>query len=127
MKKLLLTLLVVVVLFVLLGDVRAGLVVAMTIPLSLLLAVIGMNASGLSGNLMSLGALDFGLIVDGAVIIVENVVRRFSEFQMQNARMPTDPERIELVETATLEVRSASVFGEAIIAIVYAFGVGPPA
>jgi cobalt-zinc-cadmium resistance protein CzcA len=112
-------LLVVVVLFVLLGDLRAGMVVAMTIPLSLLFAVIVMNASGLSGNLMSLGALDFGLIVDGAVIVVENVVRRFAGFQKQKARAPTLAERIELVETATLEVRTASIFGEAIIAIVY--------
>jgi cobalt-zinc-cadmium resistance protein CzcA len=112
-------LLVIAVLFLLLGDLRAGIVVALTIPLSLLFAVIVMNASGLSGNLMSLGALDFGLIVDGAVIIVENVVRRLREFQEQKERDPTATERLALVEAATMEVRSASVFGEAIIAIVY--------
>ncbi|PZR14908.1 MAG: CusA/CzcA family heavy metal efflux RND transporter [Archangium gephyra] len=104
-------LLVVLVLLVLLGDLRAGLVVAVTIPLSLLFAVTVMNAIGLSGNLMSLGALDFGLLVDGAVIIVENAVRRLNE-------RPND-DRVKVIEDATLEVRAASVFGEAIIAIVY--------
>ncbi len=104
-------LLVVLVLLVLLGDLRAGLVVAATIPLSLLFAVTVMNAFGLSGNLMSLGALDFGLLVDGAVIIVENAVRRLNE-------RPNE-DRVKVVEEATLEVRAASVFGEAIIAIVY--------
>ncbi|MET0795451.1 MAG: CusA/CzcA family heavy metal efflux RND transporter [Polyangiaceae bacterium] len=112
-------LLVILVLLVLLGDLRAGLVVATTIPLALLFAVIVMNASGLSGNLMSLGAIDFGLIVDGAVIIVENAVRRLSERQSLEGRALTSDERLKVVETATLEVRAASVFGEAIIAIVY--------
>jgi heavy metal efflux system protein len=112
-------LLVIVVLFVLLGDLRAGTVVATTIPLSLLVAVLAMNATGLSGNLMSLGAIDFGLIVDGAVIIVENAVRRLSERQAAEGRMLTSVERTEVVQEATMEVRSASVFGELIIAIVY--------
>jgi len=112
-------LLVILVLLVLLGDLRAGLIVATTIPLALLFAVIVMNASGLSGNLMSLGAIDFGLIVDGAVIIVENAVRRLSERQLSEGRPLSDRERLQVVEAATLEVRSASVFGEAIIAIVY--------
>jgi len=112
-------LLVIVVLFVLLGDLRAGLVVATVIPLSLLFALIVMNALGLSGNLMSLGAVDFGLLVDGAVIIVENAVRRLSEKQSDTPLSLTPEERIRTVEQATMEVRSASVFGEAIIAIVY--------
>ncbi len=112
-------LLVVGVLLLLLGNLRAGLVVATTIPLSLLFALIAMNALGLSGNLMSLGAVDFGLIVDGAVIIVENAVRRMSERQRELGRQLEPRERLSLVESATLEVRSASVFGEAIIAIVY--------
>lgn len=112
-------LLVIAVLFILLGDVRAGIVCAVTIPLSLLFAVMVMNALGLSGNLMSLGAIDFGLLVDGAVIIVENAVRRLAERQHRLDRALTDDERAAVVETATLEVRSASVFGEAIIAIVY--------
>jgi len=112
-------LLVMAVLFVLLGDVRAGMVVASTIPLSLLFAVIVMNARGLSGNLMSLGAIDFGLIVDGAVIIVENAVRRLSERQREVAEPLSSEERLRVVESATVEVRAASIFGEAIIAIVY--------
>jgi cobalt-zinc-cadmium resistance protein CzcA len=107
-------LLVIVVLLVLLGDLRAGLVVATTIPLSLLFAVLAMNALGLSGNLMSLGALDFGLIVDGAVIIVENAVRRLGERPGASAQ-----ERLAIVHDATVEVRAASVFGETTIAIVY--------
>ncbi|AKV01556.1 Cobalt-zinc-cadmium resistance protein CzcA [Labilithrix luteola] len=113
-------LLVVVVLLLLLGDLRAGLVVATVIPLSLLFAITAMNVLGLSGNLMSLGAIDFGLIVDGAVIIVENAVRRLSDRQSANGAIALGAsERVAVVEDATLEVRSASVFGEAIIAIVY--------
>ncbi|MBX3196709.1 MAG: efflux RND transporter permease subunit [Labilithrix sp.] len=112
-------LLVVAVLFLLLGDLRAGLVVAAVIPLAMLFAVTVMNALGLSGNLMSLGAIDFGLIVDGAVIIVENAVRRLSETRARLGRVLTSEERTATVEEATLEVRRASVFGEAIIAIVY--------
>jgi len=107
------------VLLVLLGDWRAGLVVATTIPLSLLFAVTVMNGLGLSGNLMSLGAIDFGLIVDGAVIIVENAlsahVGALSRRQRRtyNRRAPAGRLRCDD------EVRAASVFGEAIIAIVY--------
>ncbi len=112
-------LLVILVLLVLLGDLRAGLVVAVVIPLSLLFAVTVMNALGLSGNLMSLGAIDFGLLVDGAVIIVENAVRRLREKQRASPAPLTDEERVGVVESATMEVRAASVFGEAIIAIVY--------
>ncbi|MBK6463462.1 MAG: efflux RND transporter permease subunit [Myxococcales bacterium] len=111
--------LVIVVLFVLLGDLRAGLVVAVVIPLSLLFAVAAMNALGLSGNLMSLGAIDFGLLVDGAVIIVENAERRLSEARRDRERDLSPEERTQIVETATLEVRSASLFGEAILTIVY--------
>ncbi|MET0287576.1 MAG: efflux RND transporter permease subunit, partial [Polyangiales bacterium] len=106
-------LLVILVLLVLLGDLRAGLVVATTIPLSLLFAVLAMNALGLSGNLMSLGAIDFGLIVDGAVIIVENAVRRLNE------RPDASEDRLQIIHDATVEVRAASVFGETTIAIVY--------
>jgi heavy metal efflux system protein len=112
-------LLVIAVLLLLLGDLRAGLVVATTIPLSLLFAVVIMSATGLSGNLMSLGAIDFGLLVDGAVIIVENAARRLSEQQRSAAQPLTPEQRVEVVREATLEVRAASVFGEAIIAIVY--------
>ena len=111
--------LVVLVLLLLLGDVRAGLVVAVVIPLSLLFAIVVMQALGLSGNLMSLGAIDFGLLVDGAVIIVENAVRRLSEAQRVAVAPLSPAERVTIVERSTVEVRAASVFGEVIIAIVY--------
>jgi cobalt-zinc-cadmium resistance protein CzcA len=112
-------LLVIGVLFLLLGDLRAGAVVAVVIPLSLLFAVIAMQLLGLSGNLMSLGAIDFGLLVDGAVIIVENTVRRLTDARERAGRDLSPEERTKTVEAATLEVRAASIFGEAIIAIVY--------
>ncbi|MFS8071435.1 MAG: efflux RND transporter permease subunit, partial [Byssovorax sp.] len=111
--------LVILVLLILLGDLRAGLVVAVTIPLAMLFAVTVMNTARISGNLMSLGAIDFGLIVDGAVIIVENAVRRLSEAQRAAGRPLGSEERVEVVRAATLEVRGATVFGEAIIAVVY--------
>jgi cobalt-zinc-cadmium resistance protein CzcA len=111
--------LVILVLFVLLADLRAGLVVALMIPLALLFAILGMRFLHLSGNLMSLGAIDFGLLVDGAVIIVENSVRRLSERAGALGRGLSDAERVDVVEAATLEVRSATLFGEAMVAIVY--------
>jgi cobalt-zinc-cadmium resistance protein CzcA len=107
------------VLLLLLGQLGAGLVVAAIIPLSMLFAVILMNVLGLSGNLMSLGAIDFGLLVDGAVIIVENSVRRLAEQRASLGRELESRERLATVAEATLEVRRASIFGEAIIAIVY--------
>lgn len=111
--------LVMLVLLLLLGDLRAGLIVATTIPLSLLFALIVMKARGASGNLMSLGAIDFGLIVDGAVIIIENSVRRLAEARQKKGHVLSPQERLTVIEDATLEVRGATVFGEAIIAIVY--------
>ncbi|HEY8376196.1 MAG TPA: efflux RND transporter permease subunit, partial [Nannocystis sp.] len=111
--------LVILVLLLLLGNLRAGLVVAATIPLAMLLAVIAMNALGLSGNLMSLGAIDFGIIVDGAVIVVENATRRLSEATRRAGRALSRAERIAVIEEATLEVRKAAVFGEMVIAVVY--------
>jgi cobalt-zinc-cadmium resistance protein CzcA len=111
--------LVILVLLVFLGDLRAGLIVAVTIPLSMLFAVTAMRTMGASGNLMSLGAIDFGLIVDGAVIIVENAARRLAEARAERGQGLTSDERVAIVRDATTEVRSASVFGEIIIAIVY--------
>jgi cobalt-zinc-cadmium resistance protein CzcA len=111
--------LVVLVLLLLLGNVRAGLVVAVTIPLSMLFAVILMRVTGVTGNLMSLGAIDFGLIVDGAVIIVENAVRRLAEARRTKGAALVSPERADVVRDASVQVMSASVFGAAIIAIVY--------
>jgi cobalt-zinc-cadmium resistance protein CzcA len=111
--------LVVLVLLLVLGDLRAGLVVATTIPLAMLFAVIVMNAVGLSDNLMSLGAIDFGLIVDGSVIVVENAARRLSEASRRAGRRLPAGERMQVIQDSTLEVRGAAVFGEIIIAIVY--------
>jgi cobalt-zinc-cadmium resistance protein CzcA len=112
-------LLVILVLLVLLGDLRAGLIVAATIPLAMLFAVTLMSWTGASGNLMSLGAIDFGLIVDGAVIIVENVARRLAESRARRGSALSPEERLTVVHDAAVEVRSASVFGELIIATVY--------
>ena len=111
--------LVIVVLLLMLGSLRAGLVVAATIPLALLVAVIAMHLVGLSGNLMSLGAIDFGLLVDGAVIIVENTMRRLNDAQLRAGRALSPAERSDVVRDATSEVRTASIYGEVIIAIVY--------
>src|SRR5262249_35172746 len=111
--------LVVVVLFLLLGNVRAALIVALAIPFSMLMAVTGMVENKISGNLMSLGAIDFGLIVDGSVIIVENCVRRFAEEQQRLGRVLTKQERLKLSYEASQEVRKATIFGGFFIAIVY--------
>jgi cobalt-zinc-cadmium resistance protein CzcA len=112
-------LLVVVVLFLMLGNFRAAVITALAIPLSMLLTAIGMVQTKTSGNLMSLGAIDFGLIVDGAVIIVENCLRHLGEAQRRLGRLLTTDERLAAVFEATREVRGATVFGEAIIVTVY--------
>lgn len=112
-------LLVIAVLFLLLGNLRAALITALAIPLSMLLTAIGMVRAGVSGNLMSLGALDFGLIVDGSVIIVENCLRRLAERQHALGRTLTLHERIHEVWIATKEMIQPSVFGQAIIITVY--------
>lgn len=112
-------LLVVAVLFLLLGNLRAALITAAVIPLTMLLTISGMVQNRVSANLMSLGALDFGLIVDGAVIIVENCLRRFGERQHALGRLLTRDERFELAATASAEVIKPSLFGLFIIAAVY--------
>ncbi|WP_277929903.1 CusA/CzcA family heavy metal efflux RND transporter [Lysobacter sp. M15] len=112
-------LLVIAVLFLLLGNFRAALITAAVIPLSMLFTIIGMVRGGVSGNLMSLGALDFGLIVDGAVIIIENCVRRFGEAQHALGRELNDGERFDLTAVATTEVIRPSLFGVGIITAVY--------
>ena len=111
--------LVILVLVLLLGNARAALIAALAIPFSMLIAVSGMVQLGVSGNLMSLGAIDFGLVVDGSVIIVENCVRRFAEEQHRLGRVLTKAERVSLAYEASQEVRKATMFGELIIAIVY--------
>jgi cobalt-zinc-cadmium resistance protein CzcA len=112
-------LLVIVVLFVLLGNIRAALITAAVIPLAMLATITGMVNYGVSANLMSLGALDFGLIVDGAVIIVENCIRRLSEAQKRTGGVMPLKERLELVFQATNEVIRPSLFGVLIITVVY--------
>lgn len=112
-------LLVIAVLFVMLGNFRAALITACAIPLSMLFTAIGMVQLRISGNLMSLGAIDFGLIVDGAVIIVENCLRRLAERQQHEGRMLTLSERLEEVAAAAKEMIQPSVYGQAIIVTVY--------
>jgi len=112
-------LLVVVVLFVLLGNLRAALITAAVIPLSMLFTLTGMARGGVSANLMSLGALDFGLIVDGAVIIVEHCLHRFGQRQQALGRVLTDAERFEETASASAEVIRPSLFGLGIITAVY--------
>ncbi|MSX03286.1 MAG: CusA/CzcA family heavy metal efflux RND transporter, partial [Actinobacteria bacterium] len=113
-------LLVIVVLFLVLGNIRAALIAALVIPLSMLMTATGMNGLHVSGNLMSLGALDFGLIVDGAVIIVENCLRRLAERQHEQGRLLNLSERLDEVTAATREMIKPTVYGQAIIFIVYA-------
>ncbi len=111
--------LVIVVLLLLLGNVRAALICAAAIPLSMLMTATGMVQNKVSGNLMSLGAIDFGLIVDGAVIIVENCLRRLAEAQHHKGRVLTLQERLHEVMVAAKEMIQPSVYGQAIIVTVY--------
>ncbi|MCK6478618.1 MAG: CusA/CzcA family heavy metal efflux RND transporter [Planctomycetaceae bacterium] len=111
--------LVIVILFLLLGHVRAALIVALAIPLSMLFAVAGMVRGGISGNLMSLGAVDFGIIVDGAVVMVEHILRRLGEAGHNLGRAPTRAERVSLAYEASREVARPVLFGVGIIMIVY--------
>jgi cobalt-zinc-cadmium resistance protein CzcA len=110
-------LLVIAVLFLLLGNMRAALITAAVIPITMLMTITGMVEAGVSANLMSLGALDFGLIVDGAVIIVENCIRRLGEAQ-RNGNLELK-ERLQLAYEATREVIRPSLFGVGIITLVY--------
>ena len=112
-------LLVIVILFLLLGNIRAALITAAVIPLAMLMTITGMVQNKVSGNLMSLGALDFGLIVDGAVIIVENCLRVYGMEQHRLGRLLTREERFRLAERATAEVIKPSIFGVLIITLVY--------
>ena len=112
-------LLVIVILFAVLGNFRAALIAAAVIPLSMLFTITGMVQNKISGNLMSLGALDFGIIVDGAVIIVENCIRCLAEAQHRHGRLLTQRERFRVVFDATKEVITPSIFGSIIIMVVY--------
>ncbi|WP_237761364.1 efflux RND transporter permease subunit, partial [Legionella cherrii] len=112
-------LLVCIILFLFLGNIRAALITAMVIPLSMLLTITGMVTNKISANLMSLGALDFGLIVDGAVIIVENCIKHLGEKQHAAQRRLTLEERLKVISYATTEVIRPSIFGVFIITVVY--------
>jgi cobalt-zinc-cadmium resistance protein CzcA len=112
-------LLVIIILFLLLGNIRAALITAAVIPLAMLFTITGMVGNRVSGNLMSLGALDFGLIVDGAVIIIENCLRRFGHKQHHLGRLLSRSERFHLAAEATAEVIKPSIFGVFIITVVY--------
>lgn len=111
--------LVIAVLFLLLGNIRAALITAMIIPLSILFTITGMVVGGISANLMSLGAIDFGIIVDGAVVIVENSVRHLAEAQSRLQRPLTLAERLKVVYESSAETRRAILFGQMIIMVVY--------
>ncbi len=112
-------LLVIAILFALLGNFRAALITALVIPFSMLFTITGMVQHKISGNLMSLGALDFGLIVDGAVITVENCIRRIAGEQKHRGRLLTRAERLDVVLSASREVVRPAFFGMFIIMIVY--------
>ncbi|KAF1005118.1 MAG: Cobalt-zinc-cadmium resistance protein CzcA [Pseudomonas fluorescens] len=112
-------LLVVAILFLFLGNIRAALITAMVIPLAMLFTFTGMFTNKVSANLMSLGALDFGIIVDGAVVIVENAIRRLAHAQQRHGRLLTRSERLHEVFAAAKEARRALIFGQLIIMVVY--------
>jgi len=111
--------LVIVVLFLLLGNFRAALTAAFVIPITMLLTATGMLRAGVSANLMSLGALDFGLIVDGAIIIVENALRRLGERQRETKGELPLSERLAIIAESAREMIRPSVYGQAIIILVY--------
>lgn len=111
--------LVIVVLFLFLGNIRAAIITAMVIPLSMLFTFTGMVQYKVSANLMSLGALDFGIIIDGAVVIVENCVRRLAHAQAHHGRPLTRAERFHEVFLASQESRRPLLFGQLIIMVVY--------
>lgn len=111
--------LVIIVLLVLLGNLRAAVITALVIPLSLLLTFIGMKHFGISGNLLSLGALDFGIIVDGAVIVLDHCVRKLHEVVHSTKRSLTANEVKKVVYEATVEIRTAAGFGEIIVIVVF--------
>jgi cobalt-zinc-cadmium resistance protein CzcA len=111
--------LVILVLFLFLRNIRAGLAIASVIPLCMLFAIIIMNLRNAPANLMSLGAIDFGLVVDGAVIIIENAIFHIGLKVQSLGRNLTHEEKIQTIEDATIEVRQATLFGEIIIASVY--------
>ncbi|MNX42198.1 Nickel and cobalt resistance protein CnrA [compost metagenome] len=112
-------LLVIVVLFLLLGNTRAAVITALMIPLSFLFAVIGMNRFGISGNLMSLGALDFGLMVDGGVVVIENTLLMLTQRRAALGRLLTRRERLDIAMQSARQMVKPAAFGQAIILLVF--------
>ncbi|HAY05057.1 MAG TPA: CusA/CzcA family heavy metal efflux RND transporter [Hyphomonas sp.] len=112
-------LLVIAVLFLLLGNIRAATITALMIPISFLFAVIGMNKFGISGNLMSLGALDFGLLVDGAVVVVENTLLMLGQKRVELGRTLKARERLEVAGAAARKMIKPAAFGQIIILLVF--------
>jgi cobalt-zinc-cadmium resistance protein CzcA len=112
-------LLVIAILFLMLGNIRAALIAALVIPITMLMTAAGMLRWGISANLMSLGALDFGLIVDGAIILCENAVRRLAERQRETGRFLPLAERLQTILDAAREMIAPTVYGQAIIILVY--------
>jgi cobalt-zinc-cadmium resistance protein CzcA len=113
-------LLVIAVLFLALGNIRAAVITALVIPLSFMFAATAMNQLNISANLMSLGALDFGLIVDGAVVVIENTLRRLAQKASEEGRRLTAPERLGVAASAAREMVRPAAYGQAIILLVYA-------
>lgn len=111
---------VVLVLFLLLGNIRAATITALIIPLSFLFAVIGMNRFGISGNLMSLGALDFGLMVDGGVVVIENTLLLLTQRRAQLGRLLTRHERLDVAVQSARQMVKPAAFGQLIILLVFA-------
>ena len=111
--------LVIAILFLFLGNIRAAIITALVIPLSILFTFTGMVSNKVSANLMSLGAIDFGIIIDGAVVIVENCVRRLAHAQVHHGRPLTRAERFHEVFTAAQEARRPLLYGQLIIMVVY--------
>lgn len=110
-------LLVIVLLFVFLGNLRVGLIAAVTIPLSMLFAFLGMWSAGIAGTLLSLGAIDFGIVVDSSVVMIENIIRRVGHAEAHG--LPPGRTRLDVIRDAACEVRIPTVFGQLIILIVY--------
>ena len=113
-------LLVIVILFLLLGNIRAAIITSLMIPLSFLFAVIGMNRFGISGNLMSLGALDFGLMVDGGVVVIENTLLLLTKRRAELGRLLTRHERLDVAIQSARQMVKPAAFGQLIILLVFA-------
>jgi cobalt-zinc-cadmium resistance protein CzcA len=112
-------LLVITLLYIFLGNLRAGLIAATTIPLSMLFAFCGMKQLEIAGTLLSLGAIDFGIVVDSSVVVIENIVKHLAHYGHTHGGVISPQKRLEIIRDAAIEVRTPTVFGQLIIMIVY--------